>query len=72
MEQNFQDLDQKIQYYKNPDIFASHFAQYFNQKIPPQQCREIIKFEIIYTVSPIGSIKNWHKSQYTLCVKERL
>ena len=39
MEQHLQDVVQKVQYDKNSDTFAACFAQYFNQKPTPQQCR---------------------------------
>ena len=58
MEQQLQDADQKVQYDKNSDNFAAHFAQNFNQKPTPPQCREIMKPEILSTINPIGSNKN--------------
>ena len=63
MEQHFQDVAQKVQHNKNSDTFAAHFAQYFSQKQTPQQCREILKFEISSKVQPISSTKNWSKGK---------
>ena len=72
MEQHFQDVAQKVQHDKNPDTFAAHFAQNFNQKPTPQHFREIMIFKILFRVNPIGSMKTWNKSSYTLWMKERL
>ena len=71
-EQHFQDLAQKVQHDKNSDTFAARFNQRFDQKPTPQQCREIMKSEILSKVNPIGSMKTWSKSSCTLCMKERL
>ena len=54
MEQNFQYLAQKEQKDNNLDTFADHFPQHFGQKPTPQQCREIIKSEILSKLNPIG------------------
>ena len=69
MEQHFQCVDQKVQYDKNSDNVAAHFAQYFNQNPNPQQCREIIKFEILSMVNPIGSMETWSEYSCTLYIK---
>ena len=53
----------------NSDTFAAHFAQHFYQKPTPQHCREIIKFEILSKVNPIGYMKFWSKYSCTLCTK---
>ena len=37
----------------NSDTFAAHFAQYFDQKSTPQQCREIMKLKILSKLNPI-------------------
>ena len=50
-------MAQKVQHDKNSDTFAAHFNQNFDQKPIPQQCREIMKFEILFKVNPIGSMK---------------
>ena len=71
-EQHFQGVAQKVQCDKTPDSFAAHFAQHFNQKLTPQQCREILIFRILSTVNPIGPMKNWSKSSFTLCKKGSL
>ena len=71
-QQNFQDVAQKVQHDKNPDSFAAHFAQHFNQKPTPQQCLEIMKPEILSTVKFIGSLKTWSKYSCKLCMKEIL
>ena len=60
-EQHYQDVDQKVQYDKNLDTFAAHFAQHFDQKSTPQQCRKIMNFGILFTVNPIMSMKTWSK-----------
>ena len=39
MEQHFQDVAQKVQHDKKYDTFAAHYAQHFDQKPTPQQCR---------------------------------
>ena len=70
MEQHFQHVAQKVANDKNLDYFAAHFAKHFTQKPSPQQCREIMSFDIISTVNPIGSMKTWGKSCCTLCMKE--
>ena len=72
MEQHFQDVAQKSMNDKNSDSFADHFAKHFTQKPSPQQCREIMSFEIIYTVNHVGSMKTWGKSSCTICMKERI
>ena len=72
IEQHFQDVVQKVQHDKNSDTFAAHFAQRFDQKPTPQQCREIMKLVILCKVNPIGLMKTWSKSSCTLCAKERL
>ena len=69
MEQLFQDVDKKLQNDKNSDTFAAHFAQHFNQKMTPQQYREIMKFQIISQVNPIRSMKTWSNSSCTLCME---
>ena len=50
--------------------FSAHFTKNFTQKPSPQQCCEIMSFEIISTINPIGSMKNWGKAPCTLCMKE--
>ena len=72
MEQHFQDVAQKVQRDKNSNTFAAHFAHHFDQKPTLQQCREIMKFEILSKVNPIGSMKTWSKDSCTLRMKERL
>ena len=47
MQQHFQDVAQKLQHDENLYTFVAHFAQYFDQKLTTQQCREIMKFEIL-------------------------
>ena len=72
MEQHSEDVAQKVQHNKNLDTFAAHFAQHFDQKPTPQQFIEIIKFETLSKVNPIGSMKTWSKSSCTVCMKEIL
>ena len=69
MEQHFQDVAQEVANNKNSNSFAAHFAKHFTQKPSPQECREIMSFDIISTVNPIGSMKTWGKSSCTLCMK---
>ena len=69
MEQHFQDVAQKVQHNKNSDTFEAHFNQHFDQKLTPQQCREIMRYEIRSTVIPIGLMKTWSKHSSTLCMK---
>ena len=57
MEQNFQDVAQKVANDKNLDSFAAHFAKFFIQKPSPQQFRKIMSYDILSTVNPIGSMK---------------
>ena len=66
MEQHFQDVAQKVANNKNSDSFAAHFAKHFTQKPSPQECREIMSFNILSTINPIGSMKTWGKSSCTL------
>ena len=54
------------------DNFAAHLAQHCDQKLTPQQCRDIMTFEIFSTVNPIKSMKTWSKSSCNLCMRERL
>ena len=44
MEQDCQYVAEKLQYDKNSDTFAGHFAQNFDQKLTPQQFHKITKF----------------------------
>ena len=53
MEQRFQDVAEKVQHKNNSDTFAAHFAQYFDQKSTPQQCREIMKLKFLSKLNPI-------------------
>ena len=62
IEQHFQDVAQKVQHNENLDTFATHFAQYFNQKRTPQHSHEIMSFGIIYIINPIGLMKTCGKS----------
>ena len=55
MEQHFQDVAQKVAINKNLDSFAAHFTKNFTQKPSPQECREIMSFDILSAVNPIGS-----------------
>ena len=59
MEQYFQDVAQKVMNDKNLDSFSDHFTKHFTQKPSPQQCREIMYFDIISNVNPISSMKTW-------------
>ena len=54
MEQHFQDVAQKGANNKNSDSFAAHFDEHFTQKASPQECREIMSFDVLSTVNPIG------------------
>ena len=65
MEQQYQDMSQKVWYDKNLDTFAAHFDQRFNQKVTPQKCCEIMKFRIPSTVNHIRSIYTWGESSCT-------
>ena len=71
-EQHFQDVAQKFANNKNLDYFAAPFAKKFTQKPSPQECSEIMSFDILSTVNPMGSMKTWGKSSCTLCMKERI
>ena len=62
MEKHFQDMAQKVQDDRNLDTFVAYFAQHFDQKTTPQNCREIMRFENILMVNPIGPMENWIKS----------
>ena len=53
-EQYFQDVVQRVVNDKNSDSFDAHFAKHLTKKPSPQQCREIMSFDILYTVNPIG------------------
>ena len=57
MEQHFQDVAQKVANNKNLDSFADHFAKHYTQKTCPQEWREIMSFDIVFTVNPKGSMK---------------
>ena len=57
MEQHIQDAAQKVMHDKNSEYFADHFTKHFTQKPIPQQCHEIMSFEIISTVNHIGLMK---------------
>ena len=72
MQQHFQDVAQKVVNNKNSDSFAAHFAKHFTQKPSPQECREIMSFDVLSTVNPIGSMKTWGKLSCTLCMKEKI
>ena len=72
LKQHFQDVAQKVANNKNSDYFAPHFAKHFTQKTCSQECREIMSFDIVYTVNPKGSMKTWSKLSCTLCMKERI
>ena len=63
-------MSQRVQPDKNLDTSAAHFDQKFDQKLIPQQCHAIIKFEIISTVNPIESMNTCSKSPGTLFMKE--
>ena len=54
---------------KNLDSFYAHFAKKITQKLIPQPCHEIMSFEILSTVNPIGSKKTWVKFYCILCMK---
>ena len=71
-EQHFQDVAQKFTNDKNLDSFSAHFVKHFTQKPGPQQFCEIMSFDILSTVNPIGSMKTWGESSCTLCTKERI
>ena len=62
MEKYFQEMDQKVQNDRNSDTFVAYFAQHFDQKTTPQHFCEIMKFENILMVNPIGPMENWIKS----------
>ena len=49
MEQHFQDVAQKVANNNNLNSFAAHFAKHFTQKPSPQECREIMDFDINQT-----------------------
>ena len=71
MEQNIQDVAQKVQHDKNSYTFAAHFAQHLDQKNPTtvpwnNETRDFFK------VNPIGLMKTWSKSSCTLCMKEKI
>ena len=72
MEQHFQDVAQKVINDKDSESFAAHFAKHFTKKSCPQKCREIMSFNILSRVNPIGSMKTWDKSCCTLCMKKRI
>ena len=48
MTNHFQDVAQKFVNNKNSDSFAAHFAKHFTQKLSPQECREIMSFNILF------------------------
>ena len=69
MEQNFQYLAQNIMHNNNLDSFAAHFAKTLTQKPSPQQCYNIMSFEILSIVNPIGSMKTLGTLSCALCMK---
>ena len=42
MEQHFQDVDQKVQYNKNPDTFAAYLSHYLDQN---QTHNSVVKYQ---------------------------
>ena len=72
LEEHFQDVAQKVVNIKNSESFVANFAKYFTQKPGPQECREIMTFDILSAVNYIGSMKTWGKLSCTLCMKERI
>ena len=72
MNAHFNDVQKLVQDGKLSDTFACHFAQHFSQKPSPQQQRNIMKFEVLSSVNPIGAMKTFGKPECTLCMKERL
>ena len=69
MGQHFQDVPPKVINNNSSDSFASNFAKHFKQKPSPQQCQEIMSFDILAMVNHIGSMKTWGKSPCILCMK---
>ena len=61
MKEHSQYMAQKGQYDKHLDTCTAHFAQHFNQKLTPQQCREIMKLENFSTIKPLRLMKTWSK-----------
>ena len=53
MEQQFQDVAQKVAKNKND----AHFAKHFTQKPSTQQCGESMSFDILSIIHPIDSMK---------------
>ena len=71
MEQHLQDVDQQVKYNKYSDTVAAHLTWNF-EKLNPQQCREIMIFEIISTLKYISFVNIWGKSSCMLYMKYRL
>ena len=57
---------------KNPETFAAHFAQHFNQKMTPQQCHEFMSLGVDSTINHIGYTETWDKYSCALCMEEIL
>ena len=72
MNAHYNDVQQLVKNGTLSDSFASHFVQHFNQKPSHQELRNIMKFEILSSVKPIGAMKTFGKPECTLCMKERL
>ena len=71
IEQKYQDVTGKVKYDEKSDSIAAHFSQHFTKKnTSPQQYRKIMVFDILFTVNPIGLVKDWGKSPYARCTKE--
>ena len=54
MEQHFQDIAQKVENNKITYSSSAHFAEHFTRKPSPKECREIMSFDILSMVNPIG------------------
>ena len=71
-EEHFQDVSQKVIKDNHLEYFSDQFFKQFTQKPIPQQCCDIISFQILILLNPIDLMELWGKLSCTPCIKQRI
>ena len=72
MDGHFSDLQLLLKNGQKPDSFAAHFVHHFNNTMSRTDLRKCMTFKVINHLNPIGAMKTFMKTNFNICMKERL
>ena len=71
MDGHFSDLQRLLKNGQNPDSFAAHFVQHFNNTTSRIDLYKCMTFKVIKQLNPIGAMKTFTTPNCNICMQER-